>query len=569
MILNQYEWDPVLDKIGQGAFAEVFRARDHYGSYAALKIYSEAIVKSTAGGSSSVQSKYSLQQEFEKGKDLSHTNIIRYTGLDFINSRDAMGRESAYPVLMMEYADCGNLESRINSNEPPDREESLEIIREILEGLGYLHRQGIIHRDLKPGNILFKKDRTGHKVAKITDFGISKDLVTDHNAQHGFATTIGVGTTLYMAPEQFLKNAYGLNGSISNRTDLWAAGVILYRLITHTMPFGSKGMDYEALMEEITTKEPDYQLVPLLYQPIIRGLLQKKAANRFTDAAAVLKVLDGGGPAPVNEPVPKQNDWGDATVVNREIPGAKMQEQTGPKPTPVNTAHNRLTAEGKKKPAWWVATGKVIGYIAAVLFVIRILSTVVAGINAAKNSSYNYNPPVTVIDTTPVYVADSVFNKGTNTEFTYTGYMVNGRLQGEGSVIYPNKNTYKGQLLNGYFNGYGQFTYQDGGNYKGNWLNGRKQGKGAYYWPNGDEYSGDWNYDKIEGYGKEWYNNGDKFEGNYKDGLKEGYGKYTYANGIREEGYWVKGNLNGIVYKYENDVFTDSVLYINGQEAVK
>ena len=567
MILNQYEWDPELDKIGQGAFAEVFKARDHYGSYAALKIYSEAIVKSTTGGSSSVQSKYSLQQEFEKGKDLSHTNIIRYTGLDFINSKDAMGRESAYPVLFMEYADSGNLESRINSNVPPDREESLAIIREILEGLGYLHRQGIIHRDLKPGNILFKKDRTGHKVAKITDFGISKDLVTDHNSQPGFATTIGVGTTLYMAPEQFLKNAYGLNGSISNRTDLWAAGVILYRLLTHTMPFGSKGMDYEALMEEITTKDPDYQLVPLLYQPIIRGLLQKKAANRFADAATVLKVLDGGT-APVNEPASNAKDWGDATVINREIPKAKVQGQTGPNPPPPPPPPPYVSKTSK--PAWWATTAKILGYIAAALFVIRILSTVIAGINAAKNNSYNnYNPPVTVVDTTPVYVADSVFNKGTSTEFTYTGYMVNGKFQGEGNVVYPNNDTYKGHFSNGYFNGYGLFSFHEGGSYKGDWVNGYKQGKGIYKWASGESYDGHWVEGKMEGTGWDKLPNGDSYEGEFKNGKRNGSGTYYHANGLAEDGKWIDDKLNGMVSRYQDLKFKDSVLFSNGQEIVQ
>src|SRR5690554_6656305 len=112
MKLGNYEWDPDHDLIAAGAFAEVFRARDinTAGRTVALKIYKEAVAKDISG--SSGQKKYTLEQEFRNVDGLSHTNIIAYYGLDYIHGQDAMGRQTSYPVLIMEYAEGGTLTDR-------------------------------------------------------------------------------------------------------------------------------------------------------------------------------------------------------------------------------------------------------------------------------------------------------------------------------------------------------------------------------------------------------------------------------------------------------------------------
>src|SRR5690606_291606 len=109
MRLGNYEWDPDHDLIAAGAFAEVFRARDMHttGRTVALKIYKEAVTKGSSG--SSGQKKYTLEQEFRNVDGLSHTNIIAYYGLDYLHGKDAMGRQTSHPVLVMEYAEGGTL----------------------------------------------------------------------------------------------------------------------------------------------------------------------------------------------------------------------------------------------------------------------------------------------------------------------------------------------------------------------------------------------------------------------------------------------------------------------------
>ena len=175
MKLNQYEWDPEKDKLGEGTFAEVIKAKDiNANRFVALKIYKTSVKGNTSG--STEQSKYSLEQEFQNIEAVSHTNIITYHGLNYIKHTDAMGREGSYPVIIMEYANQGTLTQFLKTN--PQKIISNKLIKDIIKGIGHLHEEGIIHRDLKPGNILVSKNKRGVYTAKITDFGISKDTLS-------------------------------------------------------------------------------------------------------------------------------------------------------------------------------------------------------------------------------------------------------------------------------------------------------------------------------------------------------------------------------------------------------
>lgn len=293
MELNQYKWNSEDDFLGRGTFAEVFRAHtDKGGLVVALKIATEATLETggSSGGSGSIRNKYRLEEEYTKGKDLSHTHIIRYWDLEYLTHIDHMNRKSRNAVLIMEYADKGSLEQKLSAGKLPE-ETALHIALEILNGLTYLHSQGIIHRDLKPANILFKTSKLGTEVAKLTDFGISRDTLAPPTADAP-SSTAGIGTSFYMAPEQFLKKAYGLKGSISSRTDFWAWAVIFYRMLTGHLPFGGGSTDYELLQQEITASEPDYGDVPTRYQPLLKACFKKHAAERPEDEKAILEFLD-------------------------------------------------------------------------------------------------------------------------------------------------------------------------------------------------------------------------------------------------------------------------------------
>ncbi|HTD40112.1 MAG TPA: protein kinase [Mucilaginibacter sp.] len=493
MKLNQYEWNPALDILGKGAFAEVFRAKDHKGNNVALKIYKEAIITGSTGGSSS--GKYTLEREYEKGKLLSHTNVIRYLDFDYIKYLDAMQREAKYPVLIMEYADEGSLSGWLKSTTTPTVEESLKIIRGILNGLTYLHEQGIIHRDLKPANILFRKDRLGNKVVKISDFGISRDLLEDNTGRP--SATAGVGTVDYMAPEQLLKKTYGLNGEISSRTDLWAVGVILYKMLSGKMPFGDADQSYENTHDEIINKESDYSKIPAKYQPVIKACLQKYASARPADAHAVIDLLDAAQ---------KKQPEHDTTLDDKE--------RTQIKPDPFKD--KRKVVPVPPKPS---SVGKYIVIAAAVILVIVLVVKFGMG---------------------PRSVTDKVFKDSDSLEYTYTGVVnKDGRPDGIGKAIYnKTKLSVSGAFKNGDATGVDTLIYNTNDKYIGDVFNGRRNGQGTYYSASNEIYKGGWISDKRNGEGFDTLANGDKYHGNFSDGKRDGQGTFVSHTGETYQGNW-------------------------------
>ncbi|MEO1030853.1 MAG: WG repeat-containing protein [Bacteroidota bacterium] len=287
MKLNQYEWNPETDLIAEGAFAEVFKAKDtnNENRFVALKIYKEGISKGTSGNS--MGSKYTLEKEFRKIDGLSHTNVISFYGLDYITHKDSLGRTSNYPVIIMEYASEGTLLQFLKHNGSPDIVEDLMI--QIIEGAAYLHKEGTIHRDLKPGNILVSRNRRGEPVVKITDFGISRDTVNTDNIEQ--SVTEGVGTPHYMAPEQFYKKKFGAHGEVNEQTDIWGVGVIIYRMLTGELPFCHGINDFELVRDAITMEEPNLDPIPERYKALVKSCLQKKAEDRPKKAASLLQKI--------------------------------------------------------------------------------------------------------------------------------------------------------------------------------------------------------------------------------------------------------------------------------------
>lgn len=329
MKLNQYEWDPEKDKLGEGAFAEVFRAKDTYANRnVALKIYKIAVTSGDMG--STRQSKYSLEKEFNNLEGLSHTNIITYFGLNYIKHTDAMGRSGSYPVIIMEYANQGTLKEFVKTK--PSKEVLDKLIRDIVLGVGYLHEEGLLHRDLKPGNILITKSKKGVPTAKISDFGISKDTLSTENITKSFTEMIG--TPHYMAPEQFHKKKFGLDGTISSRTDLWAIGVIVYKSLTGKYPFGEGMDDIELVRDAITEKDPDLDSIPEDYKKLLSICFEKKASNRPSSAEELLQYINSNYKA--------------HTEKKKDIESTIVEEEKSQKEDVDNTVF--ITKEGEDKP---------------------------------------------------------------------------------------------------------------------------------------------------------------------------------------------------------------------------
>jgi len=180
--------------------------------------------------------------------------------------------------IAMQYLSGPNLRDVLDSDEPYNH--PLEILRPIIDALGYAHQSGVVHRDIKPANILFNE--SGRAI--LADFGISKSL----NQQHTQLTTVNmaIGTAAYMSPEQ----AKGL-ADIDGRSDLYSIGVLLFEMLSGTQPYQST--DQMGLMlQHVNDPIPRLPESEQVYQPMINRLMAKDPAERYQDHTEVLDDID-------------------------------------------------------------------------------------------------------------------------------------------------------------------------------------------------------------------------------------------------------------------------------------
>ncbi|OGV88261.1 MAG: hypothetical protein A3K19_28710 [Lentisphaerae bacterium RIFOXYB12_FULL_65_16] len=225
----------VLDAIGRGASAVVYRAHDR-------KLGRNVAVKRLLPDLQSTPEFARMLDLFARESRtiaaLNHRNIAQIYDLD----RDHEG-----PYIVMEYVDGGSLAQFLATQGKMPAPDAVRLIRDVARGLAYAHRLGLVHRDVKPGNILLATDETGQPSPKLVDFGLARLPDVTDEAERGRA----VGTPLYMAPEQY-RDAAGVDG----RADIYSLGKVLYHLVTGDVPnvFSPEKVPPPAALAEIIVK---------------------------------------------------------------------------------------------------------------------------------------------------------------------------------------------------------------------------------------------------------------------------------------------------------------------------
>jgi serine/threonine protein kinase len=171
------------------------------------------------------------------------------------------------------------LRARLSREGPLPAGETLEITRQIAEGLQAAHAAGFVHRDLKPSNIMLLPDGT----VRILDFGLAK--ARDHTLS---ATSVRFGTVSYMSPEQIRA------GNLDGRADLWALGVVIYEMLTGRKPF--RGHEKALITHAILHDQPEPPSIhrrelPKALEGIVLRLLEKDPTRRHATAAELLRDL--------------------------------------------------------------------------------------------------------------------------------------------------------------------------------------------------------------------------------------------------------------------------------------
>jgi serine/threonine-protein kinase len=206
------------------------------------------------------------------------------------------------------------------------------IMTQVLNALDEAHAQGVIHRDLKPSNIMLIERRGERDFVKVCDFGIAKATLGDGAEDRSAMLTVQglvCGTPEYMSPEQ--ARAEALDG----RSDLYAAAVILYQLVTGDIPFRAEsamGIISRHLVEPPeppSQRRPDLNIPPVVDQIVLRGL-EKNRDLRFETALLFRETIEAmiGATAGVRTPLPPS--------VRASMPTAR--DMSGSPPTPIDTA---------------------------------------------------------------------------------------------------------------------------------------------------------------------------------------------------------------------------------------
>jgi len=251
----------VIRKINQGGMSTVYLAiQISVGRIVALKVMNPQLNNDPAFSER-------FQREATIVGQLSHPNIVSIYDI---------GRHEDLNYIAMDYLPNGSVHDKMVTG--LSGEDALRVTKEIANALDHAHEKGYIHRDIKPENILFRADNS----AVLSDFGVAKGAaVSSRMTQVGAV----VGTPHYMSPEQ-------TKGSkVDGRSDLYSLGIVLYEMLTGTLPYQGDEAVTIAL-KHISAPIPKLPIQYLAYQKVLDKLLAKDPEQRYQRGRDVTAAIE-------------------------------------------------------------------------------------------------------------------------------------------------------------------------------------------------------------------------------------------------------------------------------------
>ncbi len=301
--------------IGEGAMGRVYRAEQlSLGKPVALKMLHRHL-----GGDPRIARRF--HREARAASRLSHPNSLQI--IDFGEASDGT------LFIAMELLEGEDLQAIIDHDAPLAPARVADLLVQALRALDEAHHAGIIHRDLKPENVVVTAGRDGKERVKVCDFGIAK--IAEDEGRSTAITKDGYvcGTPEYMAPEQ------ARGEPIDSRVDIYAAGVMLYQLLTGKVPFtadSALGVITKHVMDEPVPPRdvrPEWG-IPRDLEAIALTALSKTPGDRFESAGAMADAIDQAVRALGPD---AQERLGSEALVARAAADAEAAEHGAPEPT--------------------------------------------------------------------------------------------------------------------------------------------------------------------------------------------------------------------------------------------
>src|ERR1019366_629470 len=216
------------------------------------------------------------------------------------------GEDEGVAYIVLEFVEGQDLRRLLDEHGPLSSAKAVSIARSVAAALDHAHRKGIVHRDVKPANVLVAADGR----VKVTDFGIAKASRDD-----GDLTSTGaiVGTARYLAPEQ-------VRGEPADaRSDIYAAGLVLYEMLTAKAPFVADTDMGSALARLSSAPMPLPAAVPAPVAAIVERCLDIDPTRRYPTARALANALDAAADRDATAPNQITASFPVAAAANRAV----------------------------------------------------------------------------------------------------------------------------------------------------------------------------------------------------------------------------------------------------------
>jgi eukaryotic-like serine/threonine-protein kinase len=334
----------VISRLGSGGMADVYLAQDQLlGREVAVKVLHHHFAEDQ-------EFVERFRREASSAAALSHPNIVG------IFDR---GEWNGTYYIAMEYVAGRSLKTIVREQGPLEPALAIDIVIQILRAARFAHRRGVIHRDLKPHNVII--DEEGR--ARVTDFGIARAGASDMTLTGSI-----MGTAQYLSPEQ----AQGY--AVSDASDLYSVGVILYELLTGVVPFEGETAVAIAFKQVSATPRPPSELNPALphsLDGVVLRALAKDPAERYSSADELIAALQRERealPAYSSAPVAGVYEVPPAPVHPLPATGSMLLAPAGPPEEEYGPPGEDQS--GLRRGLWWALAALLIAGLAVLAFVL-------------------------------------------------------------------------------------------------------------------------------------------------------------------------------------------------------
>ncbi|MDX6221409.1 MAG: eukaryotic-like serine/threonine-protein kinase [Frankiales bacterium] len=366
----------IQERIARGGMATVYRAVDlRLDRPVAVKVMHSSLAEDPDFVSR-------FTREAKSAARLSHPNVVAVFD---------QGSDSGVVFLVMEYVQGVTLRDVVKEHGRLSPRQALDILAPVLSALGAAHAAGIVHRDIKPENVLIASDGR----IKVADFGLARAI-----ADSNLTATSGllIGTAAYLAPEQIE------HGTADPRTDLYAAGIVLYELLTGKPPYEGPtpmAVVFKHVHERVPAPSLVRPEVPRQIDVLVLDATQRDPADRPPTAAELLEQLQAAArtlpPEPLDLTQPTQVLGEHLTTVLRSEPGPAHTLVVPPDWPPAPPA------VGDTRPRWpWLRGWR----LAVLLLVLLTLAAAATGAylgihDRARHSAGTGSPSATTSAAAP------------------------------------------------------------------------------------------------------------------------------------------------------------------------